>query len=171
MAYLGLRRAEACAVAADGLLGGHVTISRTIIESTGAFGPTKNRIVRTLPVPPQLAAIAREWTEARAALGISTPTLCCNARGGILRPTALADWWAGVRDAIGYPGFVFHQLRHTNLTIMARHMSPFDLQRYAGWKSLAMAMRYVHDNLDAVTSAVQAYWCSPSAPKLHQADG
>ena len=51
-----------------------------------------------------------------------------------------------------------HELRHSNLSMMARHMSPFDLQRYAGWSSIAPARVYVHDDLAAVTAAVTAAW-------------
>lgn len=165
MAYLGVRRGEACAIASDAVQGGYAVISRTVVESTGEFGPTKNEKSRTLPVPPGLQAKVDEWREVRAALGFAdVGTLCCNTEGGVLKPQNLQDWWKSKREALGYPDLVPHLLRHTNLTIMARHMSPFDLQRYAGWTSLAMAMRYVHDDLDAVTAAVNSYWCGLNAP-------
>jgi integrase len=51
-----------------------------------------------------------------------------------------------------------HQLRHSNLSMMARHMSPFDLQRYAGWSSIEPAKVYIHDDLEAVTKAVSKAW-------------
>jgi integrase len=66
-----------------------------------------------------------------------------------------------------------HQLRHSNLSMMARYMSPFDLQRYAGWSSIEPARIYIHDDLDAVSRAASAAWQSvevkSNAPEMHQA--
>lgn len=168
MAYLGLRRGEACAIASDAVSDGYAVVNSTVVDATGEFGPTKNGEPRVLPVPPQLQERVDKWLEFRDALGFGdAPTLCCNTRGGVLHPKNLQKWWDGVRVKLGVPDMVLHQLRHSNLTLMARHMSPFDLQRYAGWKSLAMAMRYVHDDLDSVTGAVNSYWCGLDAPFLH----
>ena len=63
-----------------------------------------------------------------------------------------------MRVEMGYPELTMHQLRHSNLSMMARHMSPFDLQAYAGWSSIAPAQVYVHRDLDAVRHAVSSAW-------------
>ena len=81
-----------------------------------------------------------------------------NSRGRLMTPKTMCEWWKAHRDALGCSGMTLHQLRHSNLSMMARHMSPFDLQRYAGWSSIAPARIYVHDDLDAVSRAVEMAW-------------
>lgn len=166
MALLGLRRGEACGLMMDDVDGGLVHVRRAVKERDGSIAEPKSKAgVRTLPMPPLLVQKVDEWTTLRARLGLpDAPTLCCNTRGGVLRPQLLQRWWSGdslhrgVRDSIGCGGMTLHQLRHSNLSMMARHMSPFDLQRYAGWSSIAPARVYIHDDLDAVSRAVQGAW-------------
>ena len=43
-----------------------------------------------------------------------------------------------------------HQIRHSNLSMMARHMSVFDLQRWAGWSSIEPARVYVHADAESL---------------------
>ena len=126
--------------------------------------------MRTLPVPQPLQGKIGEWRALRRALGFAdSPYLACNTEGGLLRPQLLYRWWAGdsshngARDAIGCTCGL-HDLRHSNLSLMARHMSPFDLQRYAGWSSIEPAKVYIHENLDAVTLAVNNVWGAEGVP-------
>lgn len=180
MALLGLRRGEACGLYDSDMSGGYVHVRRSVKERDGSIGEPKSKAgVRTLPMPPALSAKVDEWRRTRDRLGWrDSVTLCCNTEGGVLRPQLLQRWWSGdakhvgVRDSIGCPGMTLHQLRHSNLSMMARHMSPFDLQRYAGWSSIAPAQVYIHADLDAVSRAVSDAWgCIESqsnAPNLHQ---
>ena len=166
MALLGLRRGEACGLMVDDLDGNIVHVRRAVKERDGAIAEPKSKAgVRSLPMPPLLRQKVDEWLALRARLGFAdSPTLCCNTEGGVLRPQLLQRWWAGdsvhsgVRDSIGCGGMTLHQLRHSNLSMMARHMSPFDLQRYAGWSSIAPAKVYIHDDMDAVARAVEGAW-------------
>jgi len=170
MACLGLRRGEACGLFDADVDGGFVHVRRAVKERNGTIAEPKSKSgVRSLPMPPVLAAKVDEWRDLRDRLGWhDAPTLCCNTQGGVLRPQLLHRWWAGdgthngVRDAIGCSDMTMHQLRHSNLSMMARHMSPFDLQRYAGWSSIDPARVYIHDDLDAVTRAVEGAWASPA---------
>ena len=168
MAMLALRRGEACALL-DADVSAAAVVRGTVLDATGEVGPPKTMAGnRTVPMPPQLVEKVREWREVRAALGFAdAPTLCCNTDGGILRPQCLWRWWMNNRAALGCDGVVLHQLRHSNLTMMARHMGPYDLQRYAGWSSISMAMTYVHEDSDAVAAAVADAWCGLDAPNLH----
>ena len=52
------------------------------------------------------------------------------------------------------PKISLHELRHTNLTLMARFMSPFDLQNYAGWSDLAPAKIYIHKDQETLRKAI-----------------
>lgn len=160
MACLGLRCGEACALRDDEVQGGFARVSSTVRGADGSVGPTKSEAGRrTLPVNKRLQARIDQWREVRAALGIEdAPTLCCNQKGGLLTSAAMQNWWAYVRGSLGCEGMTLHQLRHSNLSMMARHMSVFDLQRYAGWSSIAPAKIYVHADLDAVSRAVAEAW-------------
>ena len=165
MACLGLRRGEACALLDADVAGGFAHVSGSVKDNVGKIGPTKSAAgVRTLPIPPRLDAKIAEWRDFRSYAGLDGPTLACNTRGGLLLPQNLYKWWAGPdgksgkREEMGYPGLTMHELRHSNLSMMARFMSPFDLQRYAGWSSIGPAKIYVHDDLDKVSSAVARAW-------------
>jgi len=166
MACLGLRRGEACALLDSDVVNGFCHVHLAVKERNGETGEPKSSAgVRTLPVPQRLARKVDEWRGLRDAVGWrDCPTLCCNTHGGLLRPQNLQRWWTGdathngIRDAIGCGGMSMHQLRHSNLSMMARHMSPFDLQRYAGWSSIEPAKVYIHDDLDSVTRAVTDAW-------------
>jgi integrase len=44
---------------------------------------------------------------------------------------------------------VFHSIRHTVAIRLARHLGARDLMDVMGWRTVQMAMRYVHANEDA----------------------
>lgn len=157
---LGLRRGEACAIADSDISGGLARVDKSVSHLDGSIGQTKTKAgVRTLPVPPRLQAKVEEWRSLRRSLGWeSCETLCCNSAGGVMRPHSLWRWWRLNAPGLGCDGMVLHQLRHSNLSMMARHMSPYDLQRYAGWASINMAMVYVHDDVETVARAVSEAW-------------
>lgn len=166
ISYLGLRRSEACALMDSSIIDGYCHITQAIKERDGSIGETKYPAsVRTLPMPQALVDKCAEWQCLKERLGWhETPTLCCNSIGGILRPQLLQRWWSGdskhngIADKLGYHGLTLHQIRHSNLSMMARHMSPFDLKSYAGWSSIEPAKIYIHDDLSQVAQAVSCAW-------------
>ncbi|MBR2880781.1 MAG: tyrosine-type recombinase/integrase [Prevotella sp.] len=164
--YLGLRRSEACALTASSIDGGYCHITQAVKERDGSIGDTKYPAsVRTLPMPDALMDKCVEWQRLKERLGWhETPTLCCNSIGGILRPQLLQRWWTGdskhigVSSKLGYDGLTLHQIRHSNLSMMARYMSIFDLKTYGGWESIEPARIYIHDDLSQVERAVRDAW-------------
>ena len=164
--YLGLRRSEACALTDASVDGGLCRITQAVKERNGKIGDTKYpSSVRTLPMPPDLVDVCAEWQRLKERLGWhGTPTLCTNSQGGILRPQALQRWWTGdskhvgMAAKLGYENVTMHQLRHSNLSMMARHMSAFDLKTYAGWSSIEPARIYIHDDMERVSQAVASAW-------------
>lgn len=160
MLLLGLRRGEALALGVADVEDGICRVDKSVKERDGSIDrPKSDAGVRSLPVPPPLQDAIDRWVEARAERGLSdAPTLCCNVYGGVMRPQNMYKWWESHKERLGCHGYSMHQLRHTNLTIMARHMSPFDLQRYAGWSSIAPARIYIHPDLDSVAKAVSEVW-------------
>ncbi len=166
MACLGLRRGEACALMDADVRDGLAMVRFAVKERSGKLGRPKSAAgVRTLPVPPRLQAKVDEWRALRWERGYGdAATLACDTVGGLLLPQNLYRWWKGdaehrgVRDDLGCPGMGLHELRHSNLTMMARHLSPFDLQRYAGWSSLEPAKVYIHEDLQSVVAGVSEAW-------------
>jgi len=156
MAYLGLRRGETCALLVD-----DIDFDRSIVhvrhgieEQDFTVAETKTHAgVRDLPAPPQLLVDVRRWLDARSSMGWSAcPTLACNARGTLLRPSDLEKWWNGHRAELGAEGMTMHQIRHSNLSMMARHLNVFDLQRWAGWASIEPARVYVHADAESLAN-------------------
>ena len=170
---LGLRRGEALALQDADIHDGFAYIHLAVKEANGKIDEPKSKAgIRTLPVPPRLQAKVDEWQAVRKTRGLAdAPTLCCNVNGGVMLPQNLYKWWTKTAPQIGCDGLCLHELRHSNLSMMARHMSPFDLQRYAGWSSIEPAKIYIHDNLDAVSSAVAHAWdcidVASDAPLTH----
>lgn len=160
MALLGLRRGEACAIYDADVVGNVAHVQRAIKERNGKIDmPKSNASIRKLPMPPQLVEKVWEWRTLRKELGWrESKTLCCNTQGGILRPQLLQRWWDKVKPTIGCDGMTLHQLRHSNLSMMARHMSVFDLQRYAGWSSIEPAKIYIHDDFESIMNGVNDAW-------------
>ena len=161
MACLGLRRGEACALLDDDLSGGFCHVHQSVKERDNSVdGPKTPAGVRTLPVPDRLQARVDGWRALRAERGIECPYLCCNTHGQMLTIQPFQKWWARNRGKLGCDGMTMHQLRHSNLSMVSRHMSTFDLQAYAGWASLQPARVYVHRDLDSVQRAVDDAWKS-----------
>lgn len=160
IACLGLRRGEACALMDEDVRDGYAVVRYAVKETDGSIGRPKSEAgIRTLPMPRRLVGKVEEWRLVRWEQGLAdAPTLACDTIGGTLRPQNLWRWWRKVSPDLGCEGIVLHQLRHSNLSMMARFLSPFDLQRYAGWSSLAPAKVYIHDDLDSVTRGVMDAW-------------
>lgn len=160
--YLGLRRSEALALADDDVDNSSIRICRAIKERNGRIAAPKSAAgIRTLPMPTPLAPIVDEYRELRIARGFGeSSTLCCNTRGKVLLPQNFQRWWTGdsthigIRETLGCSEITLHQLRHSNLSMVARYMSPYDLQRYAGWSSIEPAKVYIHDDIRLIQQAI-----------------
>ena len=169
MACLGLRRGEAIAVMDADISDGLCRVRFAVKERDNSLDKPKTPAgVRTLPVPARLQAKVDEFRAVRREKGWDCPTLCCNTHGERMTMQPFQKWWAKERVKMGYPDMGMHQLRHSNLSMVSRHMSVFDLQAYAGWSSLEPAKVYIHRDLDSVTRSVSEAWdsieCTNSAP-------
>lgn len=160
MACLGLRRGEAVAVMDADVSDGLCRVRYAVKERDNSLAEPKTKAgVRDLPVPPRLQAKVDEWREVRAGRGWeSCPTLCCNTHGQQMTIQPFQKWWRKVRGSLGCPDMTMHQLRHSNLSMVARHMSTFDLMAYAGWSSIEPARVYVHRDLSSVKASVARAW-------------
>lgn len=156
MCYLGLRRGECVALLVEDvdLDASIVHVRHGIEERDMSVSDTKTRAgVRDLPMPAPLVGDLRKWLAIRDGRArADCPTLAINARGAALRSVDLEKWWNAHRAALGADGMTMHQLRHSNLSMMARHMNVFDLQRWAGWSSIAPARVYVHADQESLAA-------------------
>ena len=157
MCELGLRRGEACAVMDSDVEGGVLRVRFAVKEHDCSIGEPKSpAAVRSLPMTARLAGKVDKWRDVRLEAGIAdAPTLCCTMQGGTLWPQKLEWWWNSHREGLGAGGYTLHELRHSNLTKMARLLSPFDLKDWAGWSTLAPASIYVHRDLESLREAVR----------------
>jgi integrase len=148
MCMLGLRRGECLALTWEDVTSGVVSVSKTVVESSGTVGAPKSKAgVRRLPVPSRLRKKLKKWRKT-----CESEYVCCDTKGGRLHAQNLRRWWM----VHGVPGVSLHELRHSNLTMMAGHMGAFDLSKWAGWSSVEPARVYVHDDLDRLTAAAKA---------------
>lgn len=164
MLCLGLRRGEALGVLREDIDGGVLHVRHALTGATNELGTPKSAAgVRDLPTPERLRATLEQWCDLMCFA--ASERIAVTAAGKPISAHDMREWWLQNRDALGCGGMVLHELRHSNLSLMARFMpSPFDLQHWAGWSSLAMTRRYVHKDQNAVASAVAAAF---DAPKTH----
>ena len=165
MACLGLRRGEACALYCSDIQDGVCHVSKSVKDRNGKIGAPKSPSgVRSLPMPERLQNKVSDWLSLPDFVELESPTICCNTYGDVMRPQLLQRWWSGdathngISKELGYEGLTLHQLRHSNLSMMARYMSPFDLKTYAGWSSIEPAKVYIHDDLDSLSNAIDDAW-------------
>ena len=60
----------------------------------------------------------------------------------------------------------FHSIRHTVATRLAQRLGPRDLMDVMGWRTVQMAMRYVHANEDAKMKALSMLGAEPTTRKV-----
>ena len=128
----GLRPQEALALKPDevDIPARRIRVRSAMKERSGNIGKTKRPAsVRDLPMTDRLAKVCAAYSRMRR-------------------------WWDARRESFGAQGFVIYELRHSNLTKMARYMTVFDLKDWAGWSSIEPAKVYVHRDQSSLEAAV-----------------
>lgn len=150
----GLRLGEALALSPGDVdvAGGTVHVRGSRKERSGRVGKTKRpSSVRSLPMTERLRSACASYSAARP----ECSAFCASTRGCPIRAQNFRRWWDKMAARWGCAGFTPHQLRHSNLTKMARYMGVFDLQRWAGWSSIGPAKVYVHEDMGSIEAAVR----------------
>lgn len=156
----GLRTGEALGLYTEDVDASTIHVQRAMKERDGDIGKTKSASgVRDVPMTERLRASCEAYAEVRK----ECRTFCTSTRGMPLRPQNFKRWWDKMAPGWGCEGFTPHQLRHSNLTKMARFMSPFDLQRWAGWSSIGPAKVYVHADQSSLEAAVLRSQIAPAS--------
>ena len=157
MLTLGLRRGESLALSYADIQDGIAHIHCAIDPVTNTLSNTKTSAgTRDLPMPQRLVRKLHEWTIFRQSFGIAdAPTIACKLDGSIITVQTIEHYWQSNRDRFGCSGITLHQLRHSNLSMMARVVpSAFDLQKWAGWSDISPAKIYIHSDTTALQAAV-----------------
>ena len=133
------------------LLWGQVDFGRRTVS----FVKTKT-VARIVPVGEELLAVLQEFGP-----GLPQDHVFVNSKGEPYKeaPHALATAVKALKLNEGRAGnerFSFHNLRHMAATDLARVLPLRDLMDYMGWKTPAMALRYMHGSEEAQRAAVAA---------------
>lgn len=137
--YAGLRRGEVAA-----LIWGDVDFDREVIMVARSWhGPTKSGKVRTVPLPPELAATLTSWRDATngtpKALVVRLPT-----GRGLVPHDDLAGFARAACARARIEPITFHQLRHTFATRVAERMPITAVRELLGHVDIATTARYAH---------------------------
>ena len=123
----GMRRSEII-----GLLWESVDIEERRIEvcrvkvTVGGLKKTKTKAsMRTISIDEKTARHLEVWKKAQAVelrkIGVvqteETP-VCCNSYGNLMSSVCFSDWFRVFREAAGFPNLKFHELRHTQSTLL-----------------------------------------------------
>lgn len=133
------------------LLWGHIDFERKMIS----FVKTKT-VARVVPVGDELLSFLRSFGP-----GIPKEHVFVNSQGGVYKeaPSALKSAANDLKLNEGRAKndcFSFHSLRHMAATDLAKDLLPRDLMDFMGWKTPAMAFRYMHGNEAAQRAAITA---------------
>ncbi|MDK9663033.1 tyrosine-type recombinase/integrase [Propionibacterium freudenreichii] len=109
--------------------------------------PKSDAGTRTIAVPSQVATELLAHMEAWSGDKIVMPRR--RNRDDYLHPNTFRRRWDIAAAEAGFPGFVFHDLRHTGLTIYAQQgATAAELLHHGGHSSLEVALRYQHATIE-----------------------
>lgn len=88
----------------------------------------------------------RLWSLPRSGQGRAETPVCCSDVGGFLGGSNLQRWWRRWRAAHGFEGLRFHELRHTQATLLlARGIDVKTVQHRMGHANAAITLNwYAH---------------------------
>lgn len=154
---LGLQRGDF-----DGLASGdHVVlhVRRQLNSKAGGLTPPKSNSYRSLTVPASLVPVIRSHFEKHVGRGKDAPVFVLPGTSVRASHKQLGSPWEKARDRVK-PGFRFHDLRHTGLTLFAQQGATLaELLARGGHSDVSVALRYQHATLQrdrALTAALDA---------------
>lgn len=153
----GCRASEAFSLTRAGL-----DFSRGMI----VFSETKNRDTRTIPMTPPLRALLEPLEQSAADAYVFVKE---NGAPYLQSPSAfetVVDKLELNDSRTKRDRLVFHSIRHTVATRLAQRLGPRDLMDVMGWRTVQMAMRYIHANEDAKMKALSMLGAAPGSGKL-----
>lgn len=139
----------------DGLLHVRRQVQHLPGQGMVELDPKSDAGKRTIAIPGQVVAELRAHLADYAGPAIVMPRT--GAPGEYLHPNSFRNRWASACRRVGLEGFVFHDLRHTGLTIYAQQgATAAELLHRGGHSSLEVALRYQHATIERDRLLVQA---------------
>lgn len=130
------------------------------------FADTKNRDSRTIPITEPLAELLNSMTAGPADVPVFV-----KEDGSVYQQAPYP--FQSVVDDLGLnegrgkrDRLVFHSIRHSVATRLAQRLGPRDLMDVMGWRTVQMAMRYVHGNEAAKAKALATLGTAPEEGKV-----
>lgn len=130
---------------------------------TITFHETKNHDSRRIPITPMLMDLLTEMDQ-----GTPDSHVFTHQKNGNAYQEAPSAFSTAV-DNLGYNAgrskrdrIVFHSIRHSVATRLAQRLGLRDLMDVMGWRTVQMAMRYVHSNEGAKMKALSMLGASPA---------
>ncbi|MDN5978438.1 tyrosine-type recombinase/integrase [Acidipropionibacterium jensenii] len=143
---LGLKRGDIDLKAAT------IHVSRSIERPEGGGlkeGPTKSEAGdRVVSIPESILPILRDHLAVHTGPG-KRALVIHDDEGDWVHPTAFGKIWTKAAADAGLPGFRYHDLRHTGLTIFAQQGATLaELMNRGGHSDVQVALRYQHASLE-----------------------
>lgn len=152
----GMRRGEVFALAWGNVRTSGAPFIRVVQSITTAGevkAPKSAAGIRTISIDAATASRLSRWRDYQRAelarLGMEqdaeTP-VCCSCTGGYMDLHNFERWWKGFRDAHGFEGLRFHELRHTQATqLLANGVDVKTVQARLGHASASLTLdQYAH---------------------------
>jgi len=136
----------------------HVDFSRNVLT----FPETKNHDSRILPLTPPLQELFGGMKPGTPGEHVFTKA---DGSAYYLAPSVFRTAVENLRlnkDRSKRDRLVFHSIRHTVATRLAQRLGPRDLMDVMGWRTVQMAVRYVHANQEAKMRALSMLGAAPS---------
>lgn len=130
-----------------------VRIGKTITDKMEIKAPKTKAGIRTIAIDSDTARMLSEWRERQRGIlallcqiqGSASP-VCIGSTGGYLEPHNFSNWWRRFRASIGFDGLRFHELRHTQATVLlSEHVDVKTVSARLGHSSASITLdMYAH---------------------------
>lgn len=123
----GMRRGEVFALTWDDvdLDAGTIRVRHNVTYQDVIKTPKTDSGIRTIAIDPATIAHLSIWKERQAeelpkicVKQTDETPVCCSSTGGRIRIDNFSHWWGNWRKEHGFPGLKFHELRHTQATLL-----------------------------------------------------
>lgn len=137
-----------------------ITVAQTLTKEGETKDPKTDSGRRTISIDESTAAHLKMWRKrqreelAKLAikLGDATP-VCCSERGEWVNLSNFERWWRGFRTQAGFPELRFHELRHSQATLLLANGTD---------------LKTVQDRMGHANGAITLNWYAHSIPENDQ---
>ncbi|MBR0403662.1 MAG: site-specific integrase [Eggerthellaceae bacterium] len=136
---------------------GTITVTQTLTKEGEVKDPKTHSGKRTISIDEKTVAHLKAWRkrqrEELAKLCMEpdgTTPVCCNERGEWVNLANFERWWRGFRTQAGFPELRFHELRHSQATLLLANGTD---------------LKTVQDRMGHANGAITLNWYAHSVPE------